>query len=77
MEIMPRCPNCEKHTLGPDKEWDFGRFHVKMYNCTKCGNQFREFFRGSTMQFVLSAHNGGLGKRKVSKETLDRQRTNQ
>ena len=29
----------------PDKEWNFGRFRVKMYKCTKCGNQFRELQR--------------------------------
>jgi hypothetical protein len=69
---MPKCPNCEAHTLGPDKEWNFGGFKVKMYKCTKCGNQFREFLKENTLQFVLSAHNGGLGKIKVSKETMDR-----
>jgi transposase-like protein len=58
-----------------DKEWDFGRFRVKMYKCTKCGNQFREFFKGSTLQFVLSAHNGGLGKIRATKETMDRHKT--
>jgi hypothetical protein len=43
-----------------------------MYKCAKCGNQFREYFKGSTLQFVLSAHNGGLGKIRVTKETTDR-----
>jgi DNA-directed RNA polymerase subunit RPC12/RpoP len=42
---MPKCPNCTAHMKEPDKEWDFGRFRVKMYKCTKCGNQFREFFK--------------------------------
>ena len=27
---------------------------------------------GSTLRFVLSAHNGGLGKIRVGKETTDR-----
>jgi hypothetical protein len=61
----------------PDKEWTFGRFRVKMYKCTTCGNQFREFFKENTLQFVLSAHNGGLGKNKVNKETLDRHKSYQ
>jgi hypothetical protein len=59
----------------PDKEWTFGRFQVKMYKCTKCGNQFREFFMENTLKFVLSAHNGGLGKTRATKETTDRHKT--
>lgn len=74
---MPKCPNCTAHTQGPDKEWTFGQFKVKMYKCTKCGNQFREYFKANTLKFVLSAHNGGLGKIKVSKETIDRHKTYQ
>jgi transposase-like protein len=72
---MPKCPNCTTHTQGIDKEWNFGRFRVKMYKCKKCGNQFREFFKENTLQFVLSAHNGGLGKVRATKETIDRQKT--
>jgi hypothetical protein len=41
------------------------------------GNQFKEFLKENTLQFVLSAHNGGLGKIKVSKETMDRRKTHQ
>jgi len=46
-----------------------------MYKCTKCGNQFREYFKENTLQFVLSAHNGGLGKARATKETMDRHKT--
>jgi transposase-like protein len=74
---MPKCPNCTAHIPKTTKEWDFGRFNVKMYKCTKCGNQFREYFMGSTLRFVLSAHNGSLGKIRVSKETTDRHKTYQ
>ena len=61
----------------PDKEWNYGRFRVKMYKCTKCGNQSREFFKENSLQFVLSAHNGGLGKVRATKETMDRHKTYQ
>ena len=74
---MPKCPNCMAHVKDSDKEWDFGRFHVKLYKCVRCGNQFREFFKGNTLEFVLSAHNGGLGKTRVNKETTDRHKTYQ
>jgi transposase-like protein len=72
---MPKCPNCTAHTQGPEKEWTFGRFRVKMYKCARCGNQFREYYKGSALQFGLSAHNGGLGKIRVTKETMDRYKT--
>jgi hypothetical protein len=73
--VMPKCPNCKAHAQQPDKEWNFGQFRVKMYKCTKCGNQFREHFKGNTLKFVLSAHNGGLGRVTVSKETTDRHKS--
>jgi len=60
---MPKRPNCTAH--------------MKMYKCTKCGNQFREFFKENTLKFVLSAHNGGLGKTRATKETMDRPKTYQ
>jgi hypothetical protein len=69
---MPKCPNCTAHIPRSTKTWNFGQFTVKMYKYTKCGNQFREYFMGSTLRFVLSAHNGGLGKIRVGKETADR-----
>ncbi len=72
---MPKCPNCTAHIPRTTKEWNFGRFTAKMYKCTKCGNQFREYFVGSALRFVLSAHNGGLGKIRVRKETTDRFQT--
>ena len=65
---MPKCPNCTTHTQGPDKEWDFGRFRVKLYKCEKCGNQFREFYKENTLKFVLSAHNRGLRKPEQAKK---------
>lgn len=43
-----------------DKNWKYGVFTVKMYRCP-CGNQFREYFKGNKLSFILSAHNGGLG----------------
>jgi transposase-like protein len=74
---MAKCPNCTAHTQGLNKEWDFGRFRVKLYKCEKCGNQFREFYKENTLKFVLSAHNGGLGKTRASKETMDRHKNYQ
>lgn len=61
----------------PDKEWNFGRFRVKMHKCTKCGNQFREYFKEDVLKFVLSAHTGGLGRIRATKETMDRHKTYQ
>jgi hypothetical protein len=59
------------------KKIELLRFRVKMYKCTKCGNQFREYFMESTLRLVLSAHNGDLGKTRVGKETRNRFKTYQ
>jgi uncharacterized protein with PIN domain len=64
---MAKCPKCKSEISKPDKEWVYGKFDVKMYKCS-CGNQFREYFRGNKLRFVLSAHNGGLGKTKIKRQ---------
>ena len=64
---MAKCPKCKKEVAEPAKNWRYGIFLVKMYRCP-CGNQFREYYKGDKVRFVLSAHNGGLGpKRKTQK----------
>jgi len=57
---MVKCPNCKAEVAHPAKEWKYGIFNVKMYRCP-CGNQFREYFKGDKLSFILSAHNGSLG----------------
>lgn len=66
---MAKCPNCKSEVVKPAKNWNYGIFTVKMYKCN-CGNQFREYYKGDEVRFVLSAHNGGLGRpRKNQKVT--------
>lgn len=57
---MARCPNCKTEVANPTKEWKYGVFKVRMYKCL-CGNQFREYFKGDRLSFILSGHDGGLG----------------
>jgi hypothetical protein len=48
--------------------------------CTLTSNveiRLGNFSRENMLQFVFSAHNGGLGKIKVSKEIMDRHKTYQ
>jgi hypothetical protein len=59
---LPKCPKCQAEVAEPDKNWNYGKFLVKMYRC-KCGNQFREYLREGKVRFILSAHDGGLGRR--------------
>ena len=66
---MAKCPNCKAEVANPAKEWKYGVFKVKMYRCN-CGNQFREYYKGDKLRFVLSAHNGGLGPRIKAKKTV-------
>jgi len=64
---MVKCPKCKTEVKSPSKTWKYGIFNVKMYKC-KCGNQFREYFKGDKLSFELSAHDGGLGKREKTKK---------
>jgi len=64
---MAKCPNCKSEVASPSKTWKYGVFAVKMYRCT-CGNQFREYYKGDKVRFVLSAHNGGLGRQKKTRK---------
>ena len=64
---MAKCPKCKTEVSKPSKNWKYGIFTVKMYKCN-CGNQFREYYKGDKVRFVLSAHNGGLGPRKKTKK---------
>jgi len=65
---MAKCPKCKTEVKEPAKTWKYGVFKVKMYKC-KCGNQFREYFKGDKLSFVLSAHDGGLGPRMKPKNS--------
>jgi hypothetical protein len=64
---MAKCPKCKTEAAKPAKNWKYGIFTVKMYKCN-CGNQFREYYKGDKVRFVLSAHNGGLGPRQKKKK---------
>lgn len=60
---MPKCPKCGTENNNATKTWNYSSYKVKMYNCS-CGNKFREYLKGDKLAFVLSAHNGGLGRTK-------------
>jgi len=58
---MAKCPSCKAEVAKSTKDWKYGVFTVKMCRCP-CGNQFREYFKGDGLSFILSAHDGGLPK---------------
>ena len=60
---MAKCPKCKTEVSKPTKNWKYSSYLVKMYKCD-CGNQFREYYKGDKVKFLLSAHNGKLGSRK-------------
>jgi len=64
---MVKCPKCKAEVTKLAKDWKYGVFTVKMYKCL-CGNEFREYFREGDLRFMLSAHNGGIGRRKKIKK---------
>jgi hypothetical protein len=42
---MLKCPRCNSPTAKPTgKEWEYGRYHVKQYACSKCEKKAMEYY---------------------------------
>jgi transposase len=65
---MPQCPKCGYNVSDSAKGWNYYRFKVELFKCSKCGNQFREYLKEGKLSFVLSAHDGSLGGRPKTKK---------
>jgi hypothetical protein len=63
---MVKCPNCGAEVRAISKEWNYGIFHVKRYDCSNCKTWFREYHYKDKVSFVLMPVKG-KGVRKVSK----------
>jgi hypothetical protein len=63
---MVKCPNCGAEVRTISKEWNYGIFHVKRYDCSNCKTWFREYYYKDKVSFVLMPVKG-KGVRKVSK----------
>ncbi|MEM0096666.1 MAG: hypothetical protein QW660_08565 [Candidatus Bathyarchaeia archaeon] len=43
MISMSKCPNCKKENPKPSKTWKYGIFTVKVYTCSSCKTEYRDY----------------------------------
>jgi ssDNA-binding Zn-finger/Zn-ribbon topoisomerase 1 len=52
-----KCPYCGMASLPilPTKEWNYRNeyYHVKAYECPKCGKKFREYYHCGNLKFTI------------------------
>ena len=50
---MVKCPRCEEEVSDYSKEWDYGIFHVKLFNCLKCNKTFKAYYRKGKLTHTI------------------------
>jgi len=55
---MVACPRCGKEGQETSKEWNYGIFHVKLFNCKNCDKTFKAYFREGKLSHTIPKANG-------------------
>ena len=55
---MPKCPRCSGNAKLTGKEWEYGQFHVKQYECLGCEKKFMEYFRDGKLSHTIPKDGG-------------------
>jgi len=64
---MARCPRCGAKITEPTKEWRYGVFDAKRYDCPNCGVWLREYYYKGKLKFILMPQKGkGIRKVKIT-----------
>jgi len=53
---MVKCPRCGKEVSDLEKEWDYSAFHVKRFDCRKCGKTFMAYFHKGKLSHTIPKH---------------------
>jgi len=61
---LAKCPKCGTEVKKPTREWKYGIFLVKRYDCPNCSIWFREYYYKGELRFTLMPQ-PGKGIRKV------------
>ena len=48
-----KCPRCVKEASATHKEWDYGVFHVKLFNCENCQKTFKAYYRKGELSHTI------------------------
>ncbi|MEM2742113.1 MAG: hypothetical protein QXD95_08220 [Nitrososphaeria archaeon] len=50
---MVKCPRCGKEATPTSKEWDYAAFHVKLFECEKCGKNFMAYYHEGKLSHTI------------------------
>lgn len=50
---MPKCPRCLGNAKLTGKEGEYGPFHVKQYECSKCEKKFMQYYRDGKLSHTI------------------------
>jgi DNA-binding MarR family transcriptional regulator len=50
---MVKCPRCENEGKAVGKEWNYSRYHVKVFICKKCKKGFRAYFLNGKLSHTI------------------------
>ena len=50
---MPKCPRCGTEITDFIKEWTYGAFQVKKYDCKKCNKSFRAYYHKGELSHII------------------------
>ena len=50
---MVKCPRCGTNVPESSKEWDYTVFHVKKFDCEKCGKGFMAYYKGAKLSHTI------------------------
>jgi len=48
-----KCPRCGSEASDTNKEWDYSAFHVKRFDCEKCGKAFMAYYREGKLSHTI------------------------
>jgi len=50
---MPNCPRCQAKAKPTGKEWEYGPFHVKQYECLGCEKKYMEYYKDGKLSHTI------------------------
>lgn len=50
---MVKCPRCSGDSQLAIREWEYGQFHVKLYECSGCEKSFMAYYKGEKLNHTI------------------------